>query len=331
MSDPTTWPIPDLNAARGRLHPAQVRALLRPIDPGRVIEVDGHPATAGQDIKAHLTRIFGFGGWDYYSHAVLDYCEPSRMDGGATGHFDAVATGHVRLVIRNWDGLLVAVVDEENVAEAAAERGRARAIRLAKTSAITLALKRAAAALGDQFGLSLYNGGDLRPIVRKTLETELARHDGGGAEDGPETDLLEGTPPQLADEMPGADPDDPSEIARLRAFVAAQSSRDEAEPGATEHVERSEDEQRTLLLAELEWMGRQAPRLPVAIRTRLEGAEPAEVPVRDLADLLIPMRHMVVLQLRLRGHHVAADRYQARSDVAPLEELLACDPDSLIE
>jgi recombination DNA repair RAD52 pathway protein len=43
---------------------------------------------------------------------------------------------------------------------------------MAVKTAETDALKRAAINLGDQFGLSLYNNGSLRPIIIRTLDQE---------------------------------------------------------------------------------------------------------------------------------------------------------------
>ena len=59
---------------------------------------------------------------------------------------------------------------------------------MAYKSAISLSIKRAAIALGDQFGLSLYNKGQLTELVKVTLV---------GAEDAPE-DVQAGIPQQVA-------------------------------------------------------------------------------------------------------------------------------------
>lgn len=330
MSDPRTWPIPDLNAKRGRLAPEQERELVKAVQPHRIIDAEGHPAMAGQDIKAHLTRIFGFGGFDYYSHAELDYCEPVQRADSPGRYFDAAATGHVRLVIRNWAGELVAVIDEENVGEASAELGKGKAMRLAKTSAITLALKRAAVALGDQFGLSLYNGGSFLPIVGKTLEMVVrereARREKGEQVDDEEEGLA--VPAQLADEMAGADPSDPAEVARMAAYAKARAA-GTAGAEVAAPVERDEVEQRELLMRELEWMTGWAPRLGPQVTVRLQERKIADVPVGELAAIVTPLRHVVVFLLRRAGRHAMSDRYQARSDVAPLADLLGCEPDAL--
>jgi hypothetical protein len=42
----------------------QIEQLLRPINPRRVMHKQGQSHVSQQDIRAHLTRMFGFGGWD---------------------------------------------------------------------------------------------------------------------------------------------------------------------------------------------------------------------------------------------------------------------------
>ena len=42
----------------------QIKQLLQPINPKRVLrDGKGNAHVAQQDVTAHLTRIFGFGGW----------------------------------------------------------------------------------------------------------------------------------------------------------------------------------------------------------------------------------------------------------------------------
>uniref|UniRef100_UPI003F49B35F Rad52/Rad22 family DNA repair protein n=1 Tax=Nonomuraea sp. CA-251285 TaxID=3240002 RepID=UPI003F49B35F len=331
MSDPSTWPIPDLAAPRGQLDDDQIDALLKAVAPHRVIYDQRYHATLpGQELKAHLIRILGFGGFDYYSCSTLDFCEERPgADGARSGRWDAAATGEVRLVIRNRAGQLVQVIDESNVALAANIASRGHAIQNVKTSAITLALKRACLALGDQFGLSLYNAGSYLPMVGDTLERRRRALEGAEGQNGDELDVQDLAPRQLAEEMQGIDPDNPAEAARLRAYnearTAAQADQDNNAPAP---VERGDAEQCELLLAELAWWRAFAPNLSENVAARLTVA-PEEASAPDLASVIVPLRPMIVIRLRRQGGtkaHEVADRYQARHDVAPLADLLGCDP-----
>src|SRR5579859_3641273 len=62
-------PEPQRDRLRGRgvmsLNAQQVEQLLKPVNPKRVQkDRDGMSHLAGYDVAAHLTRIFGFGGWE---------------------------------------------------------------------------------------------------------------------------------------------------------------------------------------------------------------------------------------------------------------------------
>ena len=45
------------------LSPAQIEQLLRGINPKRVNQANGYSHIEAYEVRAHLTRIFGFGGW----------------------------------------------------------------------------------------------------------------------------------------------------------------------------------------------------------------------------------------------------------------------------
>ena len=146
----------------------QVKLLLARIHPDRVFKRDGNSYVAGCDIRAELTRIFGFGRW---SSEVLDQAllteKQVKTKKGADAWY-VLYRSRIRLTVHAPDGTLVAFHDGSHVgASTHPDFGEAHGNAL--TNSETYALRRAAINLGDQFGLSLYNGGSLDPLVRWTL------------------------------------------------------------------------------------------------------------------------------------------------------------------
>ena len=149
----------------------QVEKLLAPIKPNRVLQDGkGHSHVSQQDITAHLIRMLGFGNFDIEVMSVDLIFEQERADKSGTlnGRFDVAYKALVRLTVRNPDGETVARYENGSTATAQ-NQTRGDAHDLAYKSAISLSIKRAAIALGDQFGLSLYNKGQLAPLVIATL------------------------------------------------------------------------------------------------------------------------------------------------------------------
>jgi Rad52/22 family double-strand break repair protein len=157
----------------------QVRLLLKPIHPKRVRFRDGMSHVEGYDIRAELTRVFGFGRW---SSEVLEQtvlCEretrtktyTDKKTGEQRGGHPAwyvVYRSRVRLKVHAPDGTLITFHDGTHVgASTHPDFGEAHGNAL--TNSETYALRRAAINLGDQFGLSLYNKGSMDALVRWTL------------------------------------------------------------------------------------------------------------------------------------------------------------------
>lgn len=181
--------------ARGTFSEAQTAALLRPIHPSRVLHLDGNSHVSQQDIRAHLIRIFGFGNYDLdvvRSELVFEQSEMRTPKRGGADYlgWDVCYRALVRLTVRNEHGEYVAHYEDGSTATAQAQRSRGDAHDLAYKSAISLSVKRAAIALGDQFGLSLYNKGQTDPLVRGTMV-------GVPAQAKPE-DVQEGIPQQVS-------------------------------------------------------------------------------------------------------------------------------------
>lgn len=174
---------------RGTFSPAQVAQLLKPINPSRVLQAQGHAHVSQQDITAHLIRMFGFGNFDIEVLRAELVFETEKVDakGTLTGRYDVAYRGLVRLTVRNEQGQFVASYENGSVGTAQ-NQNRGDGHDLAYKSAISLSIKRAAIALGDQFGLSLYNKGQLQPLVKVTLV---------GTEETPD-DVQAGIPQQVS-------------------------------------------------------------------------------------------------------------------------------------
>jgi recombination DNA repair RAD52 pathway protein len=150
-----------------QLSERQIEQLLKPINPKRVLrDGKGHSHVSQQDITAHLIRVFGFGGFDFeVLETELMYLDPSSR---TEGRWDACYRARVRLTVRNENGLFVACYEDGSMGEAM-NQSKGAALDLAYKSAISLSKKRAAISLGDQFGLSLYNKGQMEALVQATL------------------------------------------------------------------------------------------------------------------------------------------------------------------
>lgn len=206
--------------SRGKFTPQQVKTLLTPIKQNRVLsDGKGHSHVAQQDITAHLIRMFGFGGFDIevIDVSLLFEQESVNDKGTFTGRYDVAYKALVRLTVRNPDGMMVAKYENGSTATAQ-NQSRGDGHDLAYKSAISLSIKRAAIALGDQFGLSLYNKGQLSPLVIATLV------------DGPELegDVQDHVPQQVSlgnDEI-DQEPEAPSVPLEWRSRIAAATDVD---------------------------------------------------------------------------------------------------------
>ena len=175
------------------LNEEQVKLLLRPIHPRRVLQRDGMSYVEGYDIRAELNRAFGFGRW---SAEVLDqavicenpvktktYTNPKtgEVKGGKDAWYVVYRT-RLRLTVHAPDGTELAFYDGSHVGESTHPvLGDAHGNAL--TNSETYALRRCAINLGDQFGLSLYNKGSLDAIVRWTLVKPEAGTEAAGTTD----------------------------------------------------------------------------------------------------------------------------------------------------
>jgi Rad52/22 family double-strand break repair protein len=147
---------------------AQYRQLLKAINEARVLRLQGDEYLAAWDVQAHLTRIFGFGGWDDEdvvppTMIFEDFRQRRTSKGEPVVKHEEPVLGWwaaykctVKLTVRNPAGGHVATHTGDATGSADNQPDRAAAHDLAIKSAASIALKRAAIKLGDQFGLSLY-------------------------------------------------------------------------------------------------------------------------------------------------------------------------------
>ncbi len=166
--------------------PEQTYQLLQPIHARRVLaDGKGHSHVSQQDVVAHLIRVFGFG---HFNIEVIDLellyeqVRPESQIGEyTTGNgaskvthdkaenphqwrYDVAYRAGVRLTIFNDKHEPYCYFEDQSTGNAM-NSTRADAHDLALKSAISVAKKRCAINLGDQFGLSLYNKGQMKALV----------------------------------------------------------------------------------------------------------------------------------------------------------------------
>lgn len=172
---------------------AQVTQLLKPINPKRVLrDGKGHSHVSQQDVVAHLIRVFGFGSFDVMIDGPHLVFETERVDnkGVVTGRWDCCYRAKATLIIRDPEGATVCQL-EGSATATAQNQSHGDAHDLALKSAESVAKKRAATNLGDQFGLSLYNKGQIAALVGGTYVVP-----DGDAKDG--EDIQQDVPQQVS-------------------------------------------------------------------------------------------------------------------------------------
>jgi hypothetical protein len=199
------------------LTPEQVDQLLRPINGKRIAILDGMAHLEAYDVRAHLTRIFGFGRWgEQILAATLLYAQPTQTRAGK----DAVKVAYqatVRLSVRAPDGTLLTELDGAAVGESTMPTFKeGDAYDMALKTACSQALKRCAIDLGDQFGLSLYRKGSTDALVGRTLVGSAEQATPGDAVDANAPTVVPETQPAVEGEPPR------SGVERLRDAVTPQ-------------------------------------------------------------------------------------------------------------
>lgn len=163
----------------------QIRALGAPwIQGSRVKTLNGNSYLQAWDVKAHLIKIFGWGG---FSTEVVDVklVAIREFAAGTIGHVartktqyaavgdpktpQAIVTVTMRLTLHNIGPTGQDVVFTEAATGVNSQWDIGEAVDTATKSAESDALKRCAIFLGTQFGLGLYNGGEHADVVKRVL------------------------------------------------------------------------------------------------------------------------------------------------------------------
>ena len=157
----------------GLLTNQQIDVLMEPIKGARVASRQQGGKTLSYleayDVRAHLIRVFGFGGFDA---EVLDYdlaFVREYVNNDSKDMQEVAYKARVRLVIRNPFGQEVAQYTECAVGSASGGTGIGDLHDNALKTAVSDALKRCAINLGSQFGLGLYDQGSRAEVVRKLV------------------------------------------------------------------------------------------------------------------------------------------------------------------
>lgn len=149
----------------GRLTAPQLRLLHRAVNPERIGKDDkGFAHMEAWDIKRHLIRVFGFGGYDT-ENRELTLVREIEIPAGSKSRWTVIYRAQVRLTVKDTAGREIGHWDGEAIGDAQNQTGLGDAHDLALKAAASQALKRAATNLGDQFGLSLYNDGSKAAVV----------------------------------------------------------------------------------------------------------------------------------------------------------------------
>ena len=177
---------------------SQTSILLRRINPSRIEK----RTQAGMklsylsqhDVRAHLIRVFGFGGFD------LETLEANlAFEHESDGKWSVGYQVTMRLTVKDEHGTPVCTYSETAVGTSTQGR-RGEAHDMAMKTASSDAMKRCAINLGDQFGLSLYDNGSTSEIVKAVL----VGHE-------PQDAVSEPTHAPVSDETPAGVPEEGSE------------------------------------------------------------------------------------------------------------------------
>lgn len=153
------------------LTPAQLAALVQPINGNRVSRRDGFSYVEAWDIKAMLIRVFGFGGFsaEVLEDTIIDIRENGRQGNKKDGTPKApnvIARARLRLTVFGIGPNGQDAIYTESAVGSAFGWDIGDACEQAIKTAASQALKRCAINLGTQFGLSLYQNGTHQDVVQ---------------------------------------------------------------------------------------------------------------------------------------------------------------------
>ena len=166
---------------------SQFDILIKPIKSHRVKVREGLSYLEAWDVRAHLIRVFGFGGWsaDVTDMQLLYEVETKTKQGK-----DAYKVAY-RATLRLTIPQVGCTYTESAVGESTMpDFKRGDCHDMAIKTAASQAFKRAAMNLGTQFGLSLYDGGNQNDVVGAVAEGLIPGEDGTH----PEAEIVSETP-----------------------------------------------------------------------------------------------------------------------------------------
>lgn len=163
------------NPERGFVNLTQYETLRKPLRGSRVLTREGkYSYLAAWDVRAHLIRLFGFGSFDaeIVSDQFMGIFDYESSGSNPKPMVEVTWKASVRLVVRDEEGFEIARYTEGAVGSATGGRNAANRGDLmdnALKTAASDAFKRCCINLGTQFGLSLYDSGNLADVVRVVL------------------------------------------------------------------------------------------------------------------------------------------------------------------
>lgn len=166
------------------LNPRQYEQLLHALNPNRVStrKAAGRDLSylEAWDVKAHLIRIFGFGGWSA-EVITMELAFEEQIETKTGGKNWSV--GYRVMLTLTIRGLGCIYTEAAVGFAKLPDRGEAHdmAIKTAESDA----LKRAAINLGTQFGLSLYNDGSTADVIHMTLDVDAPEQAKPSSESAP--------------------------------------------------------------------------------------------------------------------------------------------------
>lgn len=143
--------------------------LVKAIDPSHVDKKQKLSYMAQHEVRAELTRIFGYGNWDSQVEK-MDFLWEDTYEKDNKTYYRACYAASVRLNVRDYWGNPVCSFVEYHAEANSGLPDRGEAHAMAITSVESYALRRAAIGLGDRLGLGLYDDGKTAPLVKGTLQ-----------------------------------------------------------------------------------------------------------------------------------------------------------------
>lgn len=169
---------PTLTRPPFRLTDEQYQLLVDAIADSRISKnPKGFSHVEAWDGRRWLIRIFGFGGFDIETKALDMVAQiehaPGTVkyaNGGSNNKtiWTVVYRAEIRLTVRDQFGGW-SVIEDGAAGDAQNQPGLGDAHDNAMKTALSQGLKRCLVNWGDQFGLSLYNGGKTKPVVVRSL------------------------------------------------------------------------------------------------------------------------------------------------------------------